>query len=88
VRLAGWTSKRRIIILRRPLREDLVVAKRKGKGRRRKAQMELEMGWVQEGTVLYENAVLVTSLQDEIFALAVWAKNSILLKTRVFSRPL
>ena len=70
VRLAGWTSKRRIIILRRPLREDLVVAKRKGKGRRRKAQMELEMGWVQEGTVLYENAVLVTSLQDEIFTLA------------------
>jgi hypothetical protein len=70
VRLAGWTSKRRIIILRRPLREQLVVAKRKGKGRRRKAQMELEMGWVQEGTVLYENAVLVTSLQDEIFTLA------------------
>jgi len=70
VRLAGWTSKRRIIILRRPLREDLVVAKRKGKGRRRKAQMELEMGWVQEGAVLYENAVLVTSLQDEIFTLA------------------
>ena len=70
VRLAGWTSKRRIIILRRPLREDLVVAKRKGKGRRREAQLELEMGWVQEGTVLYENAVLVTSLQDEIFTLA------------------
>ena len=68
VRLAGWTSKRRIIILRRPLREDLIVAKRKG--RRRKAQMELEMGWVQEGTVLYENAVLVTSLDDEIFTLA------------------
>ena len=68
VRLAGWTSKRRIIILRRPLREDLIVAKRKG--RRRKAQMELEMGWVQEGTVLYENAVLVTSMEDEIFTLA------------------
>jgi hypothetical protein len=70
VRLAGWTSKRRIIILRRPLREDLIAAKRKGKGRRRKAQIELEMGWVQEGTVLYENAVLVTSLEDEIFTLA------------------
>jgi hypothetical protein len=70
VRMAGWTSKRRIIILRRPMREDLVVAKRTGKGRRHKAQMELEMGWVQEGTVLYENAVLVTNLQDEIFTLA------------------
>jgi hypothetical protein len=70
VRLAGWTNKRRIIILRRPLREDLVVAKGKSKGRRRKAQMELEMGWVQEGTVLYENAVLVTNLEDDIFTLA------------------
>jgi hypothetical protein len=70
VRLAGWTGKRRIIILRRPLREDLVAAKRKSKGRRRKAQMELEMGWVQKGTVLYEDAVLVTSLEDEIFTLA------------------
>jgi hypothetical protein len=70
VRLAGWTNKRRIIILRRPLREDLVVAKRKGKDRRRKAQMELEMSWVQEGTVLYENAVLVTNLEDDIFTLA------------------
>jgi hypothetical protein len=70
VRLAGWTNQRRIIILRRPLPEDLVVARRKGKGRRRKAQMELEMGWVRGGTVVYEYAVLVTSLEDEIFTLA------------------
>src|SRR5664279_5304534 len=70
VRLAGWTNQRRIIILRRPLPEDLVVARRKGKGRRRKAQMELEMGWMQGGTVLYEYAVLVTTLKDEIFTLA------------------
>src|ERR1700733_643789 len=70
VRLAGWTSQRRIIILRRPLPEDLVVARRKGKGRRRKAQLELELGWMQGGTVLYEYAVLVTTLEDEIFTLA------------------
>ena len=70
VRLAGWTNKRRIIILRRPLPEDLVVAKRKGKGRPRKAQLELAMGWMQGGTVLYEYAVLVTTLEDEIFTLA------------------
>jgi hypothetical protein len=69
VRLAGWTHKRRIIILRRPLREDQAMAKRTGKGRR-KAQLELEMGWVQDGTVLYENAVLVTSREDDIFTLA------------------
>jgi hypothetical protein len=69
VRLAGWTRKRRVIILRRPVREDLVVAKRKGKGRRQ-AQMELEMGWVREDTVLYEYAVLVTNMDEEIFTLA------------------
>src|SRR5215210_5816199 len=69
VRLAGWTRPRRIVILRRPLQEDL-VAKHKGKGRRKAAQMELEMGWMQEGTTLYENAVLVTSLDDDIFTLA------------------
>jgi Transposase DDE domain len=69
VRLAGWTHKRRIIILRRPLHEDPIMAKRTGKGRR-KAQLELEMGWVQDGTVLYENAVLVTSMVDDIFTLA------------------
>jgi hypothetical protein len=66
VRLAGWTKRRRIILLRRPLPEDLAVARRKGKGRRRKAQMELEMGWAPAGTVLYEYAVLVTSLDEEI----------------------
>ena len=70
VRLAGWTNQRRIIILRRPLPEDLVVAWRKGKGRRRKAQMELEMGWRPGGAVLYEYAVPVTTLKDEIFTLA------------------
>jgi hypothetical protein len=69
VRLAGWTSKRRVILLRRPLRDELLVAKRKGKGRRA-AQMELEMGWVREGTVLYEHAVLVTNMEDDIFTLA------------------
>ena len=68
VRLAGWTGARRVIILRRPLREDLVVAQRKSK--RRAAQMELEMGWVPEGTVLYEHAVLVTNMTEDIFTLA------------------
>jgi hypothetical protein len=69
VRLAGWTCKRRVILLRRHLREDFMVGKRKGKGRR-PAQMELEMGWVREGTVLYEYAVLVTNMKDDIFTLA------------------
>lgn len=69
VRLAGWTSKRRVILLHRPLREDQVAAQRKGKTRRL-AQMELAMDWVREGTVFYEYAVLVTTLNDNIFTLA------------------
>jgi hypothetical protein len=69
VRLAGWTAPRRVIILRRPLREELVVAQRQGKGRRQ-AQMELEMGFLREGPVLYEHAVLVTNVEEEIFTLA------------------
>lgn len=67
VRLAGWTKERRVILLRRPIREDLVVAKRKG---RKQAQMELEMGCVREGRLLYEYAVLVTNMKDEILSLA------------------
>lgn len=69
VRLAGWSNKRRVILLRRPLREELVAARRKSKGRRRE-QMELELGWVKEGTVFYEYAVLVTNMHDEISTLA------------------
>ncbi len=70
VRLAGWTAKRRVILLRRPLREQQVPAQRKGKTRRLLAQMELAMDWVQEGTVFYEYAVLVTTMADDIFTLA------------------
>jgi hypothetical protein len=68
VRLAGWTNKRRVIVLRRRMREDPAVARRKK--RQRTEQMELEMGWVREGTVLYEHAVLVTNMKDDIFTLA------------------
>lgn len=68
VRLAGWTAQRRVIILRRPMREDLGVAKRRNKARQ--AQMELEMGILKHGTVLYEYAVLVTNMEEEIFTLA------------------
>jgi hypothetical protein len=70
VRLAGWTAKRRVIVLRRPLRDEVVAAQRKGKGRRRLAQMELELDWVQEGAAFYEYAVLVTNMKDDIFTLA------------------
>jgi len=67
VRLSGWTTERRVILLRRPVREDLLVAKRKG---RQQAQMELELGCLRDGSTLYEHAVLVTNMKDEIRSLA------------------
>jgi len=58
-----------VILSRRPLRDELLIAKRKGKGRRA-ARMELEMGWVREGAVLHEHAVPATNMEDDIFTLA------------------
>src|SRR5450631_2582238 len=70
VRLAGWTGKRRVILLRRPLPEDAVAARKKKRRTARSQQRELEMGWEQEGAVIYEHAVLVTNMKDDIFTLA------------------
>lgn len=70
VRLAGWTSKRRVIVLRRPLPEALVAAKKKKRRSAQSQQRELAMGWEQAGTVIYEHAVLVTNMVDDIITLA------------------
>ena len=69
--LTGWTRQRRVIVLRRGIRDELVLAERKRlKGTT--SQEQLALGFVEtvkEGP-LYEYAVLVTSLPDEILALA------------------
>lgn len=70
VRLAGWTSKRRVVILRRPLPEQAVAAKKKKRRSAASQQRELEMGWEQDGAVVYEHAVLVTNMTAEILTLA------------------
>jgi hypothetical protein len=70
VRLAGWTSKRKVVILRRPLPEDVVAARKKKKRSARSLQRELDMGWEQEGNVIYEYAVLVTNMVADILTLA------------------
>jgi len=70
--LTGWSMKRRVVVLRRRIQEDdLVVA-----GRKLLAgttpQEQLALGFVEMGKekLLYEYAVLVTSLPDEILSLA------------------
>lgn len=69
IRLAGWTASRRLLLLRRPLPQDLLVAKKKRRGRK-PAQMELELGCIQQDTVVYEYAVLVTNMRDDAFTIA------------------
>ena len=65
--LSGWTRKRRVVILRRPLREDEA-----GKKKRTKAagQLSLDLPETTHQGVRYEYAVLVTSMRDEVRTMA------------------
>jgi hypothetical protein len=68
LQLSGWSRKRRVIVLRRPLREA-VSAKKKSPNRAEK-QLTLELPEALYRGVLYEYAVLVTSLRDEVCTIA------------------
>lgn len=48
MRLAGWTSKRKVIIVRRPLSEQQLAAKKKTRRSARSQQRELDLGWEKE----------------------------------------
>ena len=68
LRLSGWSQARRVVVLRRPLREkaeDEKKAKRKGA-----KQLSLDLPEVTHGGVRYEYAVLVTSMPDEMRTIA------------------
>ncbi len=68
LRLSGWTSERRVVVLRRPLPEGAA----EGKNSRKKAarQLSLDLPEAAYRGVLYEYAVLVTSLRDEVRTIA------------------
>jgi hypothetical protein len=70
LKLTGWSRERRVVVLRRRVGDDLVVAEKKRLADAR-ADQQLALGFVEMGKVgeLYEYAVLVTSLPDEILAL-------------------
>ncbi len=60
--LTGWEKQRRVVVLRRPLKKDLLVRrKQKDTG-----QMQLDFGEVEQSFKVYEYAVLVTSLEEDI----------------------
>lgn len=67
LQLAGWSRARRVVILRRHLREALAVGEEdKTTGQR----VFRGMAELKRGQDLYEYAVLVTSLADEVLAIA------------------
>ena len=68
LRLSGWTQKRRVVVLRRPLREG--VAEERQSKKKAAKQLTLDLPEATHGGVLYEYAVLVTSLQDEVRTIA------------------
>jgi hypothetical protein len=65
LQLTGWSCSRRVVVLRRRLREDVALV---GKGKRG----QLEMAFIESGDPLekYEYAVLVTTLSDPVLTVA------------------
>ena len=67
LQLSGWTRKRRVVVLRRPLREP---AASKKKTTRTGGQLALDLPETTYRGVRYEYAVLVTSMQGEVRTIA------------------
>jgi len=63
--LSGWSKSRRVIILRRLIKEQVVLAD----GAQAK-QQQLAFIETEDATSKYEYAILVTSMQDEILTIA------------------
>jgi hypothetical protein len=74
LRLTGWSRHRRVVVLRRRLRNGVMASRRDAAG-----QMRLSFAEVEDDTKLWEHAVLVTSLdmtqagataEDEVLGIA------------------
>jgi hypothetical protein len=68
LQLSGWSQKRRVVVLRRPLREG--VAEEKNSKQKAAKQLTLDLPEAAHQGVRYEYAVLVTSLRDEVRTIA------------------
>ena len=64
LRLEGWSRYRRIVVLRRRIERELTLSERDDDG-----QLRLGFAEIDEGREVFEYAVLVTSLDDEILSL-------------------
>lgn len=65
LQLQGWSCSRRVIILRRKIKQDIGVVCEKEKG-----QEEFCFAEIDQTMQVYEYAVLVTSLPDEVLTMA------------------
>src|SRR6266705_5946454 len=68
LRLTGWSKTRRVVVLRRRLREGVAAEKKSQK--KAAKQLTLDLPEAAYRGVLYEYAVLVTSLKDEVRTIA------------------
>ena len=71
IRLQGWSRTRRVVVLRRAIREpETPAGQKKKKAADRDAQLRLDLGEMAHKGIVYEYAVLVTSLRDEVLTIA------------------
>jgi hypothetical protein len=70
LRLVGWSRSRRAIVLRRRVKNDLVVVDQGD-------PHQLRLGFAEPNAevIVYEYAVLITSLPQEILTLAQWYRD-------------
>ena len=67
MKLSGWTRKRRVVVLRRPIRESLALLTARDDGKQGSLFAGIE---VLKAGELYEYAVLVTTLKEEVLGIA------------------
>jgi hypothetical protein len=66
LQLMGWTHARRVVVLRRQVPKEIAVLSE----RERPGQMELAFTEIEDKICVYEYAVLVTTLDDELHTIA------------------
>jgi hypothetical protein len=69
LQLSGWKRKRRVVLLRRPLR-DIAEPDKAARQSKTARQLRLDLPEAEHCGVRYEYAVLITSLGDEVRAIA------------------
>ena len=70
IQLYGWSCPRRVIILRRRIANMDIGVLKKERLPNQPKQLALDFAQIDNETISYEYAVLVTNLEDEIITLA------------------